>query len=97
GIALAHASSAIGVNKTGMSLARLKTPVSYGNTSNDPVKYVFMLASTGPQTHMTALQCLSELLQDSTSLTCMAQAIQPAEITKQIKHFEKTMTATIDC
>ncbi|WP_028263790.1 BglG family transcription antiterminator [Atopobium fossor] len=97
GIALAHASSTIGVCKTGMALARLKTPVIYGNTSNDPVKYVFMLASTGPETHMTALQCLSELLQDEASIACMAHATRSSEITEQIKHFEKTMTVTIDC
>lgn len=97
GIALAHASSAIGVNKTGMALVRLKTPVTYGNTANDPVSYVFMLASTGPETHMTALQCLSELLQDEASIACMAHATEPSEITEQIKRFEKTMTVTIDC
>lgn len=97
GIALAHASCAIGVNKTGMSLVRLKTPVEYGNASNDPVKYVFMLASTGPETHMTALQCLSELLQDDASVSCMAHATHSSEITEQIKRFEKTMSVTIDC
>lgn len=97
GIALAHASSSVGVNKTGMSLVRLKTPVAYGNASNDPVTYVFMLASTGPETHMTALQCLSELLQDHVSTTCMATARHPTEIVEQIKRFEKTMAATMSC
>ena len=87
----------MGVNKTGMSLVRLKTPVAYGNASNDPVTYVFMLASTGPETHMTALQCLSELLQDCESTTCMATAKYPSEIVEQIAQFEKTMAEITGC
>lgn len=97
GIALVHASNSVGVNKTGMSLVRLKTPVAYGHASNDPVTYVFMLASTGSETHMTALQSLSELLQDQVSMTCMATARHPSEIVDQITRFEKTMAAAMSC
>ena len=97
GVALTHASSSEGVNKTGMSLVRLKTPVAYGNASNDPVKYVFMLASTSPETHMTALQCLGELLQDQVSMTCMATARHPSEIVDQITRFERTMAEAMSC
>ena len=62
GVALPHATNKIGVNKTGISLITLKTPVEFGNKDNDPVYYIFMLATTDMESHISALSSLSELL-----------------------------------
>lgn len=63
GVALPHATNKVGVNKTGISLIRLKEPVEFGNVNNDPVYYVFMLATTDMESHIEALSALSELLE----------------------------------
>ena len=52
GVALPHATNKIGVIRTSMSFVRLKTPVNFGNKSNDPVKYIFMLATTDATPHL---------------------------------------------
>ena len=62
GVALPHATNKVGVNKTGISLTTLKNPVEFGNKDNDPVYYIFMLATTDMESHLNALSNLSELL-----------------------------------
>lgn len=62
GVALPHATNKVGVNKTGISLITLKNPVEFGNKDNDPVYYIFMLATTDMESHLSALSNLSELL-----------------------------------
>ena len=57
-----HATNKVGVNKTGISLITLKNPVEFGNKDNDPVYYIFMLATTDMESHLSALSNLSELL-----------------------------------
>ena len=61
-MALPHATNKIGVNKTGIALLTLKNPVEFGNVDNDPVYYVFMLATTDMESHLSALSSLSDLL-----------------------------------
>ena len=62
GVALPHATNKIGVNKTGIALLTLNNPVEFGNVDNDPVYYVFMLATTDMESHLAALSNLSDLL-----------------------------------
>ena len=62
GVALPHATNKVGVNTTGISLITLKNPVEFGNKDNDPVYYIFMLATTDMESHISALSSLSELL-----------------------------------
>lgn len=66
GIALAHASSASGVNRIGMSLITLANDVPFGNKANDPVHTVICLATVDHDTHLRALSELVTLLNDET-------------------------------
>lgn len=62
GVAMPHATSHIGVKKTGIALIKLKEPVEFGNSDNNPVHYVFMLATTDMESHIEALSKVSDLL-----------------------------------
>lgn len=90
GVAIPHANSNLGVNKTAISLARLKTPVCFGNPDNDPVNYVFTLATVNSTSHLKALQDLVSLLDSEQFYDVIDKAISPDEIIKYIKNFEKT-------
>ena len=63
-IALPHAKSEEGVIETGLSLITLKNPVNFGNTENDPVKYLFCLAVKNSNEHIEILKKLSVILED---------------------------------
>ena len=62
GVALPHTTNKCGVNKTCMSFIRLLTPIEFGNANNDPVEFIFMLATTDSTSHLGALQDLAEFL-----------------------------------
>ena len=87
GIALPHATSSIGVKKAGMSLIRLKNAVEFGS-SNDPVNYVFMLATTDIEEHINALTNLSEYLEKGEFLKTIEKANNSQSIIDYIKYNE---------
>lgn len=91
-IALPHATNKIGVNHTSMSFIRLKTPVCFGNEANDPVKYLFMLATLDSSSHLLALQSLAELLSESEFISLLGNAQSCKEILDYIKSFEENST-----
>jgi len=62
GIALPHARPEDGVNKTGISIVRLKHPVKFGNPDNDPVFLVIALAAADKDQHVEALAELAKVL-----------------------------------
>lgn len=88
GVAIPHANSSLGVNKTAISLVRLKVPVCFGNVDNDPVKYVFMLATVNSTSHLKALQDLVSLLDSKEFYNAIDQATLPDEIINYIKDYE---------
>ena len=63
-VALPHAKIEEGILETGFSIVTLENPVEFGNTDNDPVKYVFCLAIKNSNDHIEILKELSELLED---------------------------------
>ena len=85
GVALPHATNKIGVNKTGMALLTLKTPVEFGNMYNDPVYYVFMLATTDMDSHLSALSNLSDLLAKQEFFEVMKNAKDAQSVIDYIK------------
>ncbi|MFV0381654.1 MAG: BglG family transcription antiterminator [Breznakia sp.] len=89
GVALPHANNQEGVYKTAISLAVLEDPVNFGNVQNDPVKYVFMLATLNGNAHLQALSDLVSLLEEKSFYHCMNTAIYPQDIVDYIKEFEK--------
>ena len=85
GVALPHATNKVGVNKTGISLLTLKNPVEFGNKDNDPVYYIFMLATTDMESHLSALSNLSELLEKQEFFEVMKNASDPQSVIDYIK------------
>ena len=85
GVALPHATNKIGVNKTGIALITLKTPVNFGNKDNDPVYYVFMLATTDMDSHLAALSNLSDLLAKQEFFEVMKNAKDAKSVIDYIK------------
>lgn len=85
GVALPHATNKNGVNRTAMSFVRLSSPVNFGNSANDPVKYLFMLATTDAESHLGALQDLAEFLERKEFMDTLERAKEPMEIISYIK------------
>ena len=88
GVALPHATNKVGVNRTSMSFVRLSESVNFGNKSNDPVKYIFMLATTDANSHLGALQDLAEFLESKEFMAVLEAAEGPADIISYIKAHE---------
>jgi mannitol/fructose-specific phosphotransferase system IIA component (Ntr-type) len=68
GLAMPHASCENGVLKMGISILRLKEPVVFGNTENDPVKLVIAVATPDNKSHLQLLSKLSQTLFDPEKL-----------------------------
>ncbi|GAA0592148.1 BglG family transcription antiterminator [Virgibacillus siamensis] len=64
GVALPHAKPSTGVREPGFSFIRLKHPVTFGHSVNDPVLFVICLATTDAHIHLNALRQLTIMLQD---------------------------------
>ncbi len=87
-IMLAHARPEDGVNKVSLSMVTLKTPVVFGNETNDPVKLIITLATTDNQAHLKLLECLMELLSDEHDMSIIMQAQTVADIERVIKKYK---------
>ncbi|MGK9175453.1 PTS mannitol transporter subunit IIA [Yokenella regensburgei] len=68
GVAMPHARPECGALKTGMSLTLLKETVNFGE-ANEPVKLLIGLSAADADSHIGAIQALSELLCEEESLT----------------------------
>lgn len=80
GIAMPHARPEDGVLRIGLSLVRLKTPVPFGNQSNDPVELVIGLSAVDSESHLKLLAQLSKLLNDTDYLRTIREAICKEEV-----------------
>ena len=85
-VAIPHARSGEGAIKTGVSLVTLKNPVNFGNTENDPVKYIFCLSVKNDNEHIEILKDLSELLEDKEFFRLLESKKNREEIYKYIKY-----------
>ena len=83
GIALPHSRSGEHSSKVGISLLRLKTPVSFGHPENDPVDLVFGLASIDNKAHLSALRDFSKIFSDPNN----AEIIREAKTAEEIYDF----------
>jgi len=61
-IALPHARAEDGVKEASVSLLRLKQPVAFGHSANDPVQLVFALGGASSSEHIAMLRKLTTLL-----------------------------------
>lgn len=89
GVAIPHANNKLGVTKTSISLVRLNKGVNFGNAQNDPVKYVFMLATVDATSHIQALTELVTLLAKKEFYQAINSATSQKEVVNYIKEFEK--------
>lgn len=79
-IALPHARPEDGVKEACVSLIRLRDELSFGHTSNDPVKLVFALGASTSDQHLLVLQKLMTLLGDKKNITQLLEATNQAEL-----------------
>jgi mannitol/fructose-specific phosphotransferase system IIA component (Ntr-type) len=63
-IAVLHAHPSDGVRELCLAVATLKTPVSFGHESNDPVKLAVVLGAVDAHSHIQALRELIGVLED---------------------------------
>jgi len=89
GVAIPHAGKKYGVYHTAFSFVRLKTPVYFGNKENDPVKYIFTLATVDSSSHLTALRDLVALFDYPEFFAALDTAKTPDNIIDFIQKFEK--------
>lgn len=89
GVAIPHASNELGVSKTAISLVRLNDGINFGNEQNDPVRYVFMLATINASSHLQALSELVTLLAEPEFYQIIDSAVSAKEIGDYIKKFEE--------
>jgi mannitol/fructose-specific phosphotransferase system IIA component (Ntr-type) len=87
GIAISHSKPEDGVIRAGMSLIRLKNPVSFGHSSNDPVSLIFTLAATDNIRHLKALKQLMYILLNKEDLDKLFTAQGIDEIAKVITEY----------
>lgn len=94
GIAIPH-TEACYVEKDGMALAVLKTPVKFFQMGTDDenidVRLVFMLAIKDPDKHLKRLQRILDLIQDSSVLEQLLDAKDEKTIIRIIRKKEEAL------
>ncbi|MET6676361.1 PTS mannitol transporter subunit IIA [Citrobacter amalonaticus] len=73
GVAMPHARPECGALKTGMSLTLLKQEVQFAD-DDEPVKLLIGLSATHADSHIGAIQALSELLCEEENLAALLAA-----------------------
>lgn len=89
GIALPHSRSGKDAYKVGISILRLKEPVVFGHPENDPVDLLFALSSIDNTSHLTALQDLSQVLNNPLNIGFFRSAKTADEIIDFIEERRK--------
>jgi PTS system ascorbate-specific IIA component len=73
-IAIPHAKTEDGVHEASVSFVRLRTPVSFGHKTNDPVSLIFALGSATNDEHIALLQKLTLLLNNAGNIETLKTA-----------------------
>jgi len=90
GLALGHAGTDMGVNRTCFSLVTLKSPVNFGVPENDPVDIVFSFAAPNKEEHMQALRDLALFCSEEKNLSAIRAATEKKQVRDLlIKFFNK--------
>ena len=79
-VALSHTYPEAGALSCALGITVLSTPVSFGNTDNDPVRYIFSLSAIDNKQHLAAMSELVELLNNKDFYTMLDQARYPHEV-----------------
>lgn len=84
-IALPHARPEDGVMEASVSFLRLKKPVRFGHSTNDPVRLVFALGASSSEEHLKLLQRLILLLNHPENIGKLIEAKDYEEIKSLVK------------
>lgn len=87
GVALGHSRPDDTVKETCIQMIRLKEPVAFGSECNDPVKLVFMFATTDAEAHLEILQDLAAMLMDQDALEILLQSNHTEEIKELLRKY----------
>jgi mannitol/fructose-specific phosphotransferase system IIA component (Ntr-type) len=87
-VALPHARPETGAKEIAIGIATLEHPVEFGNKDNDPVKYVFSLSATDPESHVHAMAELADLLDKEEFYNVLDNAKNAEEIMNYIRAHE---------
>lgn len=93
-IALPHTLPKFGVNRCGIGITSLKKPIVFGNTENDPVKYIFFLSAVDNEQHLPAMQQLLEYMNDQVFLQLLDTSQDSDEIMAYIHKTSKKHTSS---
>lgn len=88
GFALPHEAIDSGAKKLGMSLIRLKKPISFHHFAYDPIEWVCCLSTIDKEMHLKAMFHLVNLLHNDVFRFEIAQAGSSNEIAEIIKKYE---------
>ena len=80
GIAIAHSKPSDSVISTGMALAVLAEPVTFGSDHNDPVRLLFALCAEDHESHIDVLAELASLLADVEMVNSLLNKFTEEEI-----------------
>lgn len=67
-IALAHAKPEDGVKQVGISVSKLKKPIVFGHSENDPVKIIFCIAPVDSYTHINIMKDIFEIINNEKAM-----------------------------
>ena len=87
GAAFAHSRPDASVKEDCMQLIRLKTPVNFGSSRNDPVKLVIMFAAKDSNGHLEALQKLAELMSEPSNVQLLMESDTIKEIQELLAEY----------
>lgn len=85
GVAMPHARPECGALKTGMSLTLLKQEVQFAD-DDEPVKLLIGLSAADADSHIGAIQALSELLCEEDKLSALLTAKSEKQLADIIAH-----------
>lgn len=91
GIVLSHARPEAGVNKNGISILTLESPIEFGSELNDPVKLIITLAAKDNTSHLSSLSKLMEILMNSDHLNSIINAKKVQEVVEIIKRYNDSV------
>lgn len=87
GIALPHTSPENGVIKEAIAILTLKTPIEFGNSDNNPVKYIFFLSALDNESHIGAMGELLELMNNHMFLSLLDQSNDSNELMRYLDSY----------
>ena len=83
-VAVPHARPEKGVNKTGMSVLKLETPVNFNTEGEEDaerwVRLIFVLAATDNESHIGILQTLSMILDNDETIDALIESNSNEEL-----------------